>query len=75
MASNSFENPKQGPIDYSLKKEYDSTFKVLHLCSNYLHDNGTYLVKVPFSSGIAVFITFFSRTEFEVAKRNLEKNM
>ena len=53
MINTSFESLKQGPI-ILVEKECGSALRVFYLHSKYPHFNSTYLVRVPFSSGIAV---------------------
>ena len=52
--SSLFESPEQGPIGSSLKK-CDCNLKVFHLHSKSTYFNSTYLLKVPFLTGIAVY--------------------
>ena len=53
----SFESPDTEENEFTLKKEFESTFRVFFLHSKNPHFNSIYLVRVPFLTGIAVFLS------------------
>ena len=59
MHSNSFESPDTGGDRFSLRKEFESTFRVFFLHSKNPRFNSVYLVRVPFLNSIAVCLKCF----------------
>ena len=52
--SMTFESPSNGTIALFFVKSLTALFKVFNLGSKYPHSHSGYLLRIPFSSGIAV---------------------
>ena len=74
--SMTFESTSNGKIALFLVKSLAALFKVFNLGSKYPHSHSVYLLRVPFSSGIAVeSFEFIHFLHYLVVKQFLEEHL